>query len=56
MIAGLEAGTDDYVTKPLVAGVLAAPIRALLGREVEPDPDEPEPVPTVRGSGYRTGS
>ncbi|CAL9433593.1 Transcriptional regulatory protein WalR [Actinosynnema sp. ALI-1.44] len=32
VIAGLEAGADDYVTKPLVAGVLAARIRALLRR------------------------
>jgi DNA-binding response OmpR family regulator len=32
MIAGLEAGADDYVTKPLMASVLAARIRALLRR------------------------
>ncbi|WP_447003014.1 response regulator [Saccharothrix isguenensis] len=32
VIAGLEAGADDYVTKPLVASVLAARIRALLRR------------------------
>ncbi|ACU37750.1 response regulator transcription factor [Actinosynnema mirum] len=32
VIAGLEAGADDYVTKPLVAAVLAARIRALLRR------------------------
>ncbi|SES36417.1 DNA-binding response regulator, OmpR family, contains REC and winged-helix (wHTH) domain [Lentzea xinjiangensis] len=32
VIAGLEAGADDYVTKPLMASVLAARIRALLRR------------------------
>jgi two-component system, OmpR family, response regulator MtrA len=33
VIAGLEAGADDYVTKPLVAGELAARIKALLRRQ-----------------------
>ncbi|SDF82653.1 DNA-binding response regulator, OmpR family, contains REC and winged-helix (wHTH) domain [Lentzea fradiae] len=32
MIAGLEAGADDYVTKPLMGDVLAARVRALLRR------------------------
>jgi two-component system, OmpR family, response regulator MtrA len=32
VVEGLEAGADDYVTKPLVASELAARIRALLRR------------------------
>lgn len=36
VINGLEAGADDYVTKPLVSGELAARIRALLRRSSPP--------------------
>ncbi|HSK61804.1 MAG TPA: response regulator transcription factor [Actinomycetospora sp.] len=47
VIAGLEAGADDYVTKPLVAGELAARIKALLRRRRPPAPDEAE-APEMR--------
>ena len=45
-VIGLDAGADDYVTKPFSLSVLSARIRALLRREEAPD--EPIEVAGVR--------
>ncbi len=52
VVLGLEAGADDYVTKPFDGAVLVARIRAVLrrfghasgpgGRGAEPAPEEPD--------------
>jgi two-component system, OmpR family, response regulator MtrA len=44
VIEGLEAGADDYVTKPVDAGELSARIRALLRRTRSSDADTPASV------------
>lgn len=42
VVAGLELGADDYVTKPFSPRVLLARIRAVLRRQEAPPPDEHE--------------
>jgi DNA-binding response OmpR family regulator len=42
IVAGLEAGADDYVTKPFVAKELMARIRTQLRRVAPPGDKEPE--------------
>jgi DNA-binding response OmpR family regulator len=50
LVAGLEAGADDYVTKPVVPKALAARIRAMLRRvalhQQPADPASPESQPS----------
>jgi DNA-binding response OmpR family regulator len=67
VIAGLEAGADDYVVKPIVVKELAARIRAVRRREAAPPPtdgsadvvtlcSDPEPVTfSNRGGWLRRG-
>jgi len=44
IVAGLELGADDYVTKPFSPKVLVARVRAVLRRRSRPAPPESEPL------------
>ncbi|MGH9249293.1 MAG: response regulator [Acidimicrobiales bacterium] len=44
VVAGLEAGADDYISKPLSAKVLLARLRALLRRTGTRDGTTPKPI------------
>ena len=43
VVLGLEAGADDYVTKPFDTQVLVARLRAVMRRAVS-DPERPAPA------------
>ena len=44
VVAGLELGADDYVTKPFSPRILLARIRAVLRRRLPDAPDETAPI------------
>jgi len=44
IVAGLELGADDYLTKPFSPRVLTARVRAVLRRKVQPPADEETPL------------
>ena len=56
IVAGLELGADDYVTKPFSPRVLVARIRSVLRRHAQPDPEaDPEAACAHRGVSVSPG-
>lgn len=49
IVTGLEAGADDYVTKPFSPKVLVARIRAILRRETAEADDDDRQIVSVHG-------
>ncbi|MBI5844736.1 MAG: response regulator transcription factor [Deltaproteobacteria bacterium] len=55
VVAGLELGADDYVTKPFSVRVLLARIRAVLRRVSSDEPEDPAGVVTRAGISVHPG-
>jgi len=56
VVAGLELGADDYVTKPFSPRVLVARVRTALRRAEKPEAGMAEPADIVEQGGFRLDS
>jgi len=56
VVAGLELGADDYVTKPFSPRVLVARVRTALRRAETPEPGTVEPPDIVESGDFRLDS